>query len=73
MTWTNRPGSSRREDGAKVGEFFLNGKPQWFAYPASWRPRCEFAALGPFDTRDEAKYAIDTWLGMEFEEQKWPA
>lgn len=65
MKWVDRPGTSVREDGAKAGEFVIDGKVVWFAYPANWRPRCELTALGPFPTREQAKYAVDTNLNLE--------
>ena len=65
MSWTDRAASSRREDGAKVAEFFVNDRPEWWGYPANWRPRCELAALGPYDTREQAKYGIETYLNLE--------
>ena len=65
MNWTDRPGSSVRADGARVGEWFTNGKSEWWGYPAAWRPRCELTALGPYSTRAQAKYAVDTSLNLE--------
>jgi len=65
VKWEDRPGTSVREDGAKVGVWTLNGKDEWWGYSRNWRPRCELTALGPFPTREQAKYAVDTNLNLE--------
>jgi hypothetical protein len=67
MTWTDHPGGSVRSDGAKVGEFCINGKFEWWAYPAGWYPRCTIETLqplGPFFSRKKAKQEMDYHLGI---------
>lgn len=65
MKWTDYPGGSVREDGAKVGEFFMDNEAQWWGYPPRWRHRGTIDALGPFLSRREAKDAMSSWLGVE--------
>jgi hypothetical protein len=60
MTWTDRPGSSVRDDGlVKIGQFRIENTPEWWAYPKGG------PATGPFNTLTEAKDAMSAWLGME--------
>ena len=62
--WTDKMGSSVRQDGAKVGEFPNGSGYEWWAYPPGWRPRGPVDALGPFNSRQEAKVALSSWLGV---------
>lgn len=62
--WTDYPGGSVREDGAKVGEFCIGGSFEWWGYPPGWRHRGTIDALGPFQSRQEAKDAMTSWLGV---------
>ena len=62
MRWHDKGTTSIREDGAKVGEFTMDGKPGWWGYPASWKPRGHVEAVGPFLDREEAKAAVDSAL-----------
>ena len=66
MTWRDHPGGSRREDGAKVGEFASGPgeSMEWWAYPPGWKPRGTVDALGPFQSRQEAKDSLSSWLGL---------
>ncbi len=63
--WTDHAGGSIHTNGCKVGEFPSNGRYEWWAYPPNWTPRGTVEALGPFNSRAEAKDAITSWLGME--------
>lgn len=65
LTWADCPGSSVRSDGMKIGEFIENGAFTWWIYPAGYRPRGDIQPFGPFNTRQEAKDASTSWLGME--------
>ena len=62
MTWIDHPGGSIRHDGAKVGEFPIDGRFEWWGYPAGYRPRHSNPELvqGPFESRQLAKDAMDT-------------
>lgn len=64
LKWTDYPSGSVREDGAKVGEFCLNGGFEWWAYPPGWVHRGTVDALGPFQSLQEAKDAMTSWLGV---------
>ncbi|BDU76249.1 hypothetical protein [Mesoterricola sediminis] len=70
MIWTDYPGGSVRSDGAKVGEFFMaqGGPPEWWGYPAGWRPRGGMDATGPYRTRQEAKDALSSALPFQDDE-----
>jgi len=57
--WTDRDATSIHRDGHKVGLFLVDGKPQWWAYPAGWKPRGNVVAQGPFRSRKAAKMALD--------------
>jgi hypothetical protein len=60
MIWTDRPGSSVRDDSlVKIGQFRIENEIQWWCYPKGGAP------LGPFNTLTEAKDAMSAWLGME--------
>lgn len=62
--WIDHQGGAVRGDGAKVGEFPIDGRYEWWAYPPGWRPRGPVDALGPFNSRQEAKVALSSWLGV---------
>ena len=62
MTWTDYPGGSVRLDGAKVGEFCIEGRIEWWGYGAGWRPRSDVPVIGPFNYRNDAKGAMDSQL-----------
>jgi hypothetical protein len=62
--WTDYPGGSVRSDGAKAGEFIIDGRFEWWGYPPHSRPRGEVDAIGPFATRDEAKDALTSCLSI---------
>lgn len=62
--WTDYPGGSIREDGSKIGEFIVSGRFEWWAYPAGWTPRGNVEALGPFNSRQEAKVGMTSFLGI---------
>lgn len=59
--WTDQLGTSTRPDGAKIGEFpRIDGAGyEWFFFPPgwTWRRDCPIEALGPFNSREEAKVA----------------
>ncbi len=62
MTWTDHYGGSIRHDGAKVGEFCIEGRYEWWGYPADYRYGRTNPELvqGPFESRELAKNAMDT-------------
>jgi hypothetical protein len=64
MNWIDYPGGSIRSDGAKVGEFVINGRVEWWGYPAGWVPRGSTCGdpAGPFNYRHDAKAAMDASL-----------
>jgi len=62
--WIDHQGGSVRSDGAKIGEFCMDGVYQWWFYPPDWRPRGNVEALGPFNSRQEAKVGAQSWLGV---------
>lgn len=58
--WTDRDGKSVHVLGHKVGLFTgIDGKLEWWAYPAGWKPRGTIEAKGPFRSRSAAKAALD--------------
>ena len=69
MTWTDYPGGSVRDDGARVGEFCVDGRFEWWGYPSGYRPRHSNPELVqcPFETRGQAKYAMDTAIPFPVE------
>lgn len=59
-TWTDKPSmTSVRDDGAKVGGFWVNGRVEFWGYPVSACP------TGPHETCEEAKRAVDSALPLE--------
>ena len=59
-TWTDKPSmTSVRDDGAKVGCFYIDGRSEWWGYPPSGCP------TGPHETCEEAKAAVDSALPLE--------
>ena len=51
----------------KYGLFVVEGRMEWWAYPAGWRPRGTVEAKGPFRSRNAAKASLDptnfqTWI-----------
>jgi hypothetical protein len=50
--------TGKRNDGARVGGFWLNGKLEWWAYPSNYSMKLN-NALGPFSTMNAAKDALD--------------
>lgn len=48
--------TSVREDGAKVGCFWPDGREEWWGYPLN------ASATGPYATCEEAKAAVDSAL-----------
>jgi len=64
MTWIHREYTSIREDGAKVGAFIVEGKPEWWAYPKGWTARGNVPAVGPWPNRTEAIASLDSVLEM---------
>jgi hypothetical protein len=63
--WIDTMGTSSRPDGAKIGEFLDGNEYVWWGYPPGWKPRGGIDAIGPFRTRQEAKIAITSWLGLD--------
>ena len=57
--WTDRGATSLHRDGHRVGLFLVDGRPEWWAYPAGWVPRGEVLARGPFRSRKAAKASLD--------------
>ena len=62
--WIDHQGGSVRADGGKIGEFCMDGRYSWWFYPPQWRPRGDVEALGPFNSRQEAKVGAQAWLGV---------
>jgi len=62
--WIDHQGGSVRADGGKIGEFPNNGRFDWWFYPPNWRPRGDVEALGPFNSRQEAKLGAQSYLGL---------
>lgn len=62
--WVDKAGSSRMPDGSKIGEFCIDGHWEWWAYPTGWTPRGNIQALGPFNSRQEAKVGMTSYLGI---------
>ena len=62
--WSDTMGTSLRADGAKVGEFLNGDHYSWWSYPPGWKHRGTVDALGPFNSRQEAKVALSSWLGV---------
>jgi hypothetical protein len=60
LAWTDNAFSSRREDGALVGGFVINGRTEWWAHPHGIHTReGRQTGLGPFPNRELAKTALD--------------
>lgn len=60
LAWIDNAFSSRREDGALVGGFIIEGRVEWWAHPKGIRTREGLRdARGPFPTRELAKASID--------------
>ena len=69
MSWTDRPGASERHDGARVAEFLIEGRIEWWAYPAGYKHRvsCPDLVQGPFPDRQLAKNALEVAIPFPLE------
>jgi len=62
MEWRDYPGGSTRSDGARISEFYINGRIQLWGYPATWTFGCKddlSIPVGPFFSYKHAKQEMD--------------